>query len=76
MTRILITADLHLDLWQAAGCDPLAALEATTWSGLDALIIAGDLGNKPKTRWPKLLAHVARHINPARVHIFPGNHDY
>ena len=76
MTRILITADLHLDLWLVAGRDPLAALDTETWSGLDALIIAGDLANKPKTRWPKLLAQVSPHIKPARVHIFPGNHDH
>ena len=76
MTRIFITADLHLDLWLAAGRDPLAALDAATWADLDALIIAGDLANKPKTRWPKLLARISRHIDPARIHIFPGNHDY
>lgn len=73
---ILVTADLHLDIWLQAGRDPLAALEPAVWPSLDALIVAGDLGNKPKTRWPKLIAHLARYITPERIHILPGNHDY
>lgn len=73
---ILVTADLHLDMWLQAGRDPLAALDPAVWPSLDALIVAGDLGNKPKTRWPKLIAHLARYLPPERIHILPGNHDY
>ncbi|KJS41379.1 MAG: hypothetical protein VR71_18570 [Roseovarius sp. BRH_c41] len=76
MTKILIIADLHLDMWLATGRDPLAALDPEVWAGLEALIIAGDLSNKPKVRWPKLLAHIGRYIAPDRIHVFPGNHDY
>lgn len=73
---ILVTADLHLDMWLQASRDPLAALDPAIWQSLDALIVAGDLGNKPKTRWPKLIAHLARYLPPERIHILPGNHDY
>ncbi|ARE82886.1 3',5'-cyclic adenosine monophosphate phosphodiesterase CpdA [Roseovarius mucosus] len=76
MSKILIIADLHLDMWLATGRDPLAALDPEVWAGLEALIIAGDLSNKPKVRWPKLLAHISRYITPDRIHVFPGNHDY
>ncbi|WP_264675572.1 hypothetical protein [Paracoccus kondratievae] len=39
--NVLITADLHLDLWDRAGV-----------RDLDALIIAGDLANDLKRNWP------------------------
>ncbi|MBS4011473.1 MAG: hypothetical protein KGZ72_12050 [Roseovarius sp.] len=42
---VLVIADLHLDLWLRAGCDPLASVDPEIWAGLDAVIIAGDLGN-------------------------------
>ena len=42
MSKILIIADLHLDMWLATGRDPLAALDPEVWAGLEALIIAGD----------------------------------
>ncbi|MTE01937.1 metallophosphoesterase [Paracoccus sp. YIM 132242] len=75
MTTILITADLHLDAWFREGRDPLANI-APVLSGLDALIIAGDLANNPVYYWPRALARIGRLIDPARVHVFPGNHDY
>lgn len=46
---ILITADLHLDYWLAERRDPLAAINSDLLAGLDALIIAGDLTDKPKS---------------------------
>ena len=73
---VLITADLHLDQWLEAGRDPFAALPPEILGSLDALIIAGDLADKPKVRWPKMLRHLGRHIDPARIYVFPGNHDY
>jgi len=63
----MVVADLHLDLWLASGRDPLAALAPGTLSSLDALIIAGDLSNKPKVRWPNVLAHIAKYIDLARA---------
>lgn len=73
--HILVTADLHLDLWQRTRRDPFAAL-ASLLGGVDALIVAGDLTNNPQRHWPDALARLARLIDPAKVFIFPGNHDY
>ena len=73
--HILATADLHLDLWQRTGRDPIAAL-APVLGAVDALIVAGDLTNNPLRRWPDALARLSRLIEPAKVHVLPGNHDY
>ena len=74
--RVLILADLHLDMWTEAGRDPIAALTTADWSGVEALIIAGDLTNKPRVRWKYAIRHLARHIDPGRILVIPGNHDY
>lgn len=71
--RVVVVADLHLDLWLAAGRDPIADIAA---HHPDVLIVAGDLSNKPKVRWPRMLAHIAQHIDLACVYVMPGNHDY
>ena len=73
---VLAIADLHLDMWLGAQRDPLAAIGADVWASLDALIIAGDLCNKPKVRWTPLINHLGRYIAPERIYLFPGNHDY
>jgi 3',5'-cyclic AMP phosphodiesterase CpdA len=73
---ILVVADLHLDMWLAEGRDPFADLPGGLLRDLEALIVAGDLSNKPKVRWPRMLAHLARYIAPGRIHVMPGNHDY
>lgn len=73
---VLIIADLHLDFWLRAGRDPLAALKPDLLASLDALIIAGDLANKPKVRWPHAIEHLGRYLHPEVIHIVPGNHDY
>ncbi|EPX76431.1 metallophosphoesterase [Salipiger mucosus] len=73
---VLVVADLHLDLWLEHGRDPLAAVSPDIWLRLDALILAGDLTNKPKVRWPIMLRHIGRYMPLDRVHVFPGNHDY
>lgn len=72
----LVIADLHLDLWLEAGREPLSGLNAQEWSGIAALIVAGDLSNKPKVRWKHVIRHLAQYIDPNRVYIVPGNHDY
>lgn len=74
--RVLIVADLHLDQWLASGRDPFAALDPDDLSQLDALIIAGDLSDKPKVRWPHALDHIAKYVDPRKTWIVPGNHDY
>ncbi|MDF3606605.1 metallophosphoesterase [Paracoccus sp. DMF-8] len=72
---ILITADLHLDLWAHAGRDPFAGT-LPVLRDLDALIIAGDLANDPQRNWPWALTRIVRLVSPARVWVIPGNHDY
>lgn len=74
--RVLIVADLHLDQWLAAGRDPFAAFDPDDLAKLDALIIAGDLSDKPKVRWPHALDHIAKYSDPRKTWIVPGNHDY
>ncbi|MYM56979.1 metallophosphoesterase [Thalassovita mangrovi] len=72
----LVIADLHLDLWLKAGRDPFQACPPETLRSLDALFIAGDLCNKPKARWSKMLEHISRYVPLERVYVTPGNHDY
>lgn len=72
---ILITADLHLDLWADSGRDPFAAV-LPVLPDLDALIIAGDLANDPLRNWSWAQSRIARLVSPARICVIPGNHDY
>lgn len=72
---ILITADLHLDLWARAGRDPFSGI-LPVLRDLDVLIIAGDLANDPQRNWPWALSRIARLVSPARIWVIPGNHDY
>lgn len=73
--KILVTSDLHLDEWTALGHNPLNAITEHL-KDLDALIIAGDLADDPLRTWPACLAWIGRQIDPAKVYVFPGNHDY
>lgn len=73
--KILTLADLHLDLWDEQKIDPLMDCEAI-FSELDLLLIAGDLTNKPKVRWPKYLERLVSMTGPGVVKIFAGNHDF
>lgn len=74
--KALIIGDVHFDRWTEAERDPFAGLTAEDWASLDALFIAGDLSDKPKVRWKYAIRHLARHVDPGRIHIIPGNHDY
>ena len=73
---VLVVADLHLDQWKHQGRDPLEGLSGAEWAGLDGLIVAGDLSNAATRKWPRFLARLAARMDPARIHILPGNHDY
>lgn len=73
--RVLVTADLHLDHWGKADRDPLAAI-GPAFPTLDALIIAGDLANDPLRHWPATLDRIGRLMDPRKVFVMPGNHDY
>lgn len=74
--KVLIVGDLHFDLWAEADRDPFAALSVAEWSGIEAVIVGGDLTNKPRIRWKYAIRHLSRYINPAHIHVIPGNHDY
>jgi len=73
---ILVIADLHLDFWLGAGRDPFAALDPIVLASLDALILAGDIANKPRVRWPNMFRHIACYVRPEITYVVPGNHDY
>ena len=73
--NILITADLHLDLWADAGRDPFAGI-LPMLRDLDALIVAGDLANDPQRNWPLALSRITQLVSPAQIWVTPGNHDY
>lgn len=73
--QILISADWHLDEWSAVGRNPLSGV-VDRLHDLDALILAGDLAEDPLRTWPALLDWIGRRIDPAKVHVIPGNHDY
>jgi 3',5'-cyclic AMP phosphodiesterase CpdA len=79
MALIAVIADLHVDSWSRWAVDPLMA------TGLDIvihkrqpdlLVIAGDLANDPVRNWPGILERLGRLIDPAKLVIVPGNHDY
>ena len=73
--NILITADLHLELWAHAERDPFAGI-LPMLHDLDTLIIAGDLANDPQRNWPPVLTRLGRLVPPGRIWVIPGNHDY
>lgn len=74
--HLLIVSDLHLDFWGAAGRDPFDNEAGERLADVEALIIAGDLTNKPKVRWPHALEALGKRIDLSRVWVMPGNHDY
>jgi len=74
--RALIIGDVHFDRWIEAERDPFAGLTTEDWARLDALFIAGDLSDKPRVRWKYAIRQLARHVDPGRIYIIPGNHDY
>lgn len=73
--KILVTSDLHLDEWAALGGNPLLGI-AERLIDLDALIIAGDLAEDPLRTWPALIDWIGQRIDPAKIYVIPGNHDY
>lgn len=81
LQNTLILADLHLDLGQQARCglarcDAFESIPVQDWSSIEGLIIAGDLSNKPHVRWKYAIRYLTQYIDPDRIHVIPGNHDY
>lgn len=73
--KVLVTADLHADVWQKHGSD-LLSLAEPFFSDLDMLVVAGDLASDPGREWPRILDRLSRMIAPSKISIIPGNHDY
>lgn len=71
--KILVTSDWHLDYWSE---EPRVPAIVPHLAGLDALILAGDLADNPLRSWPLYLNWLGRHIDPGKVFVIPGNHDY
>lgn len=76
--RIILIADLHYDSYWRRGLDPIAAhgLDVLPWAEADAVIVAGDLANNPLQNWRRALSALAAHVDPSKIHVLPGNHDY
>lgn len=73
--KILVTADIHDDNRQARGL-PVIEGGAGILASADMLIVAGDLANDPERNWPGALERLSRLIEPERIWVIPGNHDY
>lgn len=73
MPRILVIADLHHDHWLGVGRDPFAGADFT---GVDLVILAGDVANRADARWPRALGAITDLVAPEKVQVVPGNHDY
>jgi len=75
---IAMVGDLHYENHSPAGLDPIGAggLSDLPWIKLDALIVTGDLANSPRDNWRPALQDLSKWIDPSRVFVLPGNHDY
>lgn len=73
--RVLILSDLHDDFWAECGRNPFEGIEAHI-SGLDHVLLAGDVSNKPKVRWKFAFERLSLLLPLERVSVFPGNHDF
>ena len=71
--KILVTSDWHLDYWTEESRAPAIVPHL---EDLDALILAGDLADNPLRNWRLYLGWLGRHIDPAKIFVIPGNHDY
>jgi 3',5'-cyclic AMP phosphodiesterase CpdA len=74
--RLLVLADLHLDSWLPAALDPLDHLSDEDLATVDLCIVAGDLTDKAKVRWPGAFEWLGQRLDLGRVHVFEGNHDW
>lgn len=73
--RILVFADLHFDLWLRSDRNPLAPIFHFLET-VDAVIIAGDVANNPEHGWPNVLDWMKYLVEPRKIWLMPGNHDY
>lgn len=76
MPRALIFSDWHMDFWKDPGAHPLSQLTQEDWDGLDLVIVNGDAANKAHVRWKSLFEILGARVDLAKVHAFPGNHEF
>ncbi len=76
--RIVLVADLHYDHFELSLQEPFRRhrLDQIDWKGVDALIVAGDIADRPQENWRRALDYLARYMPPKRIFVFPGNHDF
>ena len=73
--KTLVLSDIHDDFWADKGRDPFSVCDDLT-DGLEAIVLAGDISNKPKVRWKYALARLRDRFGDIPIHLFPGNHDF
>lgn len=73
--QTLILSDLHNDHWKD---DPRDVFDITNdlLTGIEAIVLAGDISNKPKVRWKAAFARLRDRFGDIPIHVFPGNHDF
>ncbi|SFQ13785.1 metallophosphoesterase [Tranquillimonas alkanivorans] len=73
--KALIVSDLHYDFWSAVGRDPLEDC-MDVLEGVEAVILAGDLTNKGRKRWPRVFDYIQGKIPGVSIYALAGNHDF
>jgi predicted phosphodiesterase len=73
--NIFFLADLHFDFWQQECPEKLDSL-IPLLEKADALILAGDITNKPKVRWNTAFEWLTHYIDASKIYVIPGNHDF
>jgi 3',5'-cyclic AMP phosphodiesterase CpdA len=73
--KTLVLSDLHDDFWSDKGRDPFVTCEDIV-EGLEAIVLAGDVSNKPKVRWKYAFQRLRDRFGDIPIHVFPGNHDF
>lgn len=89
--RVAVISDLHDDLWADPSINAAPARRrrladrlgytagnplGSALRDVELLVVAGDLANKARVRWPGAVARLRAAAPAARIHVFPGNHDY
>lgn len=73
--KTLALSDLHDDFWADKQRDPFAAC-VDIIRDVEAIVLAGDISNKPKVRWKYAFGRLRDRFGDIPIHAFPGNHDF
>ncbi|OYU77447.1 MAG: hypothetical protein CFE32_05720 [Alphaproteobacteria bacterium PA3] len=76
--RLVIVGDLHYDHYELSLQEPFRRhrLDQINWTGVDALIVAGDISDRPRENWRRAFDYLSRYMPAKKTHVFPGNHDF